>query len=281
MRLVVASSLCAGIFASTLFAAPQEPPVQEPIQTQSSAMIISATSDSEDGGMPMMNMRVMSSDSDGGVFFSEGGGAFTMGSPDMMGATDPFSMMSIPDIQNDIELVPDQLQQIEDIRKEFSKMMQEEMKTFRDGNFSPDKAKGMGERIKKIQEQQKQSVEKILLPHQIARLQQISLQSRMKNSGSSGMLADKKIAEELGITDEQKAKIKERAEELAKTLKEKIEALREQTREELLQELTAEQRAKLKSMLGDKFEGSTEQKIELPRRFRQRIEDKQKSESDQ
>jgi hydroxylamine reductase (hybrid-cluster protein) len=94
----------------------------------------------------------------------------------------------------------------------------------------------------------------------------------MKAAGASGLLADRKIAEALGISEEQAEEIKTRAEKLAVELQRKIEALREETREELLQTLTAEQREKLQKMMGAKYEGELTPQFQLPGRVRQRIE---------
>ncbi len=280
MRSLSLTLLFAALVANPLWGQDPEtdPPVIDP-PVQSRAMVISSTSDSEDGGEPVMNMQFMSTDSSGGMFISEGA-SFSFGGPGFGATSDPFSMLSIPDIQGDIELVPEQLQQINDIRKDFSARMQKEIESFREEGFKADQGKGLGDMIQKMKSEQTEAMEKILLPHQLERLKQIGLQSRMKNAGASGVLADQKLAEELGIDDEQKARIRDRAAELAKDLQEKIEALREQTREELLKELTADQREKLKAMIGEKFEGKTQPTIELPKRTKQRLE-KKSDQSDQ
>ena len=49
---------------------------------------------------------------------------------------------------------------------------------------------------------------------------------------------DKKLAEELGMTEEQLEQLKEKAKELSADLQKKIKALREETQETLLKELT-------------------------------------------
>jgi|GEM_PF-6339727 len=243
------------------------------LQLPKQAIMIRADSTSTDGSAPVMDFQVMSADSAGGVFFSSGSDmGMTLASPGMAMVSDPWSMLSMKDVQDDIELVEDQRSQLSSIRREFNDRIQQEMKSMREGGFGSEQGRQMADVFKALQEEQKAAVNKVLLPHQIQRLEQVALQSRMKNSGSSGLIADKKLAEELGITDEQKEKLRTRAQELARELQEKIEALREETRQELLQELTADQRAKLQKMMGVKFEGSLNRSVEMPPRVRQRLE---------
>jgi hypothetical protein len=270
MRRVFALSAVAAIAAGG-FASAQD--VVQEVEGQAlpkaQAIMIQADSTAIDGEAPVMNFQVMSADSAGGVFFGggpEGGLALsTMGS-------DPWSLLSMKDVQADIELVEEQRNQLSTIRQEFNDRIQEQMKSMREGGFESGQGRELAETFRKLQEEQKEAVNKVLLPHQIERLQQVALQSRMKNSGTAGVLADKKLIEDLGITDEQKDRLRTKAEELAKELQKKIEALREETREELLQELTAEQREKLQKLMGVKFEGSLNRSMEMPPRIRQRIE---------
>jgi len=62
-----------------------------------------------------------------------------------------------------------------------------------------------------------------------------------------------KLSEELGITDEQKDRLKKRQKELQDEMEEKIAKMREDTRKELPQELIPEQREKLKELTGAQF----------------------------
>lgn len=264
MRIARASWICAGL--AGLLGGGASVEGQE--AGESGAAIIVSSTETSDGGPPVMDMQIMTV-GEGGFFM--GSAPVNMGF-EMASGSDPFSMLSMGDIQKDIELVPEQRDQLKELDEAFAKRMKEQLAEMRAGGFAPDRSKAIGETMKKMAEEKQAAVRQILLPHQIDRLQQISLQSRMKNSGASGVLADKKLAEELGITEEQQEKIRKRAEELAKELQAKIEALREETREELLQELTAGQREKLAKMIGEKFTGSLERRIELPRRIRERQE---------
>lgn len=91
----------------------------------------------------------------------------------------------------------------------------------------------------------------ILLPHQMERLSQIAAQASAQRGSRS--LINGSLAEKLEITDEQKVRIEEKAEELQKVFDEKIAKLRNQMQEQLLAELTPEQRDQYKEMMGEAF----------------------------
>lgn len=260
---IVAASL-AGLLSWSAINAQEE-------ESRSEAIIVSAA-ETSDGGPPVMNFQVMSADSQGGLaFFDSADGSMPMPlmSPGMAG-TDPFSMLSMDGIQQEIELVDDQKQQLDEVRRDFASRIKDAMSSIHeDGGLSGDKGREIAERFEQLKQEQQAAMRDVLLPHQVERLEQIAVQQRMKTAGASGLLADKKIAEALGISEEQQKEIKSRAEELSKELQRKIEALREETREELLQTLTAEQREKLQKMMGNKFEGELgPRQLQFPNRIR-------------
>jgi DNA anti-recombination protein RmuC len=78
-------------------------------------------------------------------------------------------------------------------------------------------------------------------------------------------LNDKKLAEELGMTEEQLEKLKERAKELSSELQKKIQELREETQQTLLKELSKDQREKLQEMTGSKFDMPAPKPLEMRR----------------
>jgi hypothetical protein len=169
------------------------------------------------------------------------------------------------------------MQQIRQINEDFSKQISEQVKELTSGGMNPDKGKDLANLIKELNEQKKAQMEGVLLPHQFERLRQISLQQQLKNNGEASTLADEKIAEELGLTDEQKERLKTRSEELKKELEEKIAKLKEKAREDLLGELTRDQRKKLDEMTGNKFEMETPNFRDRVRQMR-RPRDAEKSE---
>jgi hypothetical protein len=96
-------------------------------------------------------------------------------------------------------------------------------------------------------------VEQILLPHQLERVKQIQLQTKMRRAGVRS-LDQKELAEALGITDEQREKLKKKQAEVEKQLRKKIDQLRKEALDEVLSVLTAKQREKLKDMVGTEYD---------------------------
>lgn len=231
----------------------------------------------ETGGAPMIFATRSRVGGDGGAediqimsgSFS-GGPAFISSSGGMLGgsAPNPWSMLSNPSVQKDLELVGDQLKQVEDLQAEFARQMKEQIGDLTKGGFSADRFEGIGELVKKLQKEQHAKMEGLLLPHQIKRLKQVALQTHMKNAGAAGALVSAALAEELGITEEQQERLKERSKEIEKKLAEDTAKLKEKAKEELLKELTSKQRSLLKEMTGDKYEPqSKDWKESMMKRF--------------
>ncbi len=213
-------------------------------------LIIQATEDLGNGSRS--SMRIMSADGPMAMsFMGDNGAFFSMGGP--MSGGDDFSMLQNASVQKDLELVDDQMKMIRDIQKQFGQKIKESIGDISKGGFDPARAKDLTTVIKKLKEEQKEQINKILLPHQQDRLKQVGLQMQMQNRGTAGALSSDRVAEALGITDEQKANLKKREQELKKELEEKIAEFKEEMKASLMKELNAKQRAQLKEMMGDKF----------------------------
>jgi hypothetical protein len=154
-------------------------------------------------------------------------------------------------------------------REERQKQMQEAMKE-------------MAEEVKKIDKK----IEEILLPHQLERVKQIQLQSQLQISVGVA-ISSLEVAKELGLTDEQKEKIKAIGDEARKAMGdmrpgggrrgngggdqnaerpsreemqkvfEKMTKAREENEKKYMEVLTAEQKEKLETMKGKKFDFSS------------------------
>jgi type VI protein secretion system component VasK len=119
------------------------------------------------------------------------------------------------------------------------------------------------QKAQKLQQESQKELEaeigKILLPHQMKRAKQLEMQLRLR--GGLGRLGDQ-TAQELGLTDEQKEKLRGKSEQLEEEIRKKLAELRTQAQNELLKVLTPEQQAKWKDMVGEPFEFQRE---EFPR----------------
>lgn len=253
-------ALFGAVCFATTAVAQDDPPAEGEVQSSKTiemsvisgdgmgAPMIFATESVDGGGMS--TRMGFSLGGEGGMLKLVGGGdgGFNMPAPD------PFSMLNNPSVQKDIELVGDQLKKVQELQSNFAKRMQEEIGDLSKGGINPDRFKGIPELMKRLREEQKAEMESLLLPHQLDRLKQVALQTHMKQAGTANALASEAIAEQLGITDEQKDKLKQRAEEVKKKLAEDVAKLKAKAEEDLLSVLDSKQRAKLKELAGDKFE---------------------------
>lgn len=248
MRKTIGFSLVALSFAT--MACGQETP---PPKVGSAQSVIMAT-EGGPGGAPA-NFSIMTAGSDGSMnvmSFSPNEGMMLGSSSSMSG--DPFSMLTAPEIQAELDVVGDQREQITKLQQDYAAKIREQIESMRQNNFAPEKAKDIRETIQELQARQRQDIDDLLLPHQRTRLNQLAMQAKMKNSGAVSALTDKKVMEEIGISEEQLESLRTKAKELSKELEEKIAKLREETQQSLLSELTRDQREKLEKMIGDKFE---------------------------
>ena len=169
-------------------------------------------------------------------------------------------------VQKDLELVDEQktkLQALADKLREDSRAafqgfdfgslrdLSEEERT---AKFAP-----IREKMQKVTTAAQAELDQILLPHQKERLKQITVQSQLRRQDTSEALTSGTLAETLGITEEQKAKLKAKQEEVQASLREKMAKIREEAQNELFSVLTPEQQAKLKSMIGTPITFSPQQ----------------------
>ncbi len=211
------------------------------------APMIFTTSESFDGGESRTGMRIMSGSPGGFSFMSGMGSDFTMPAPD------PFGMLGNPSVQKDLELVGDQLKEVQDMQATFAQQMKDQLGDITKGGLSKDRLKELPALMEKLKAQQREKMESMLLPHQVERLKQVAFQTHMKQAGTAGALASKKVAEALGISEEQIKKMKKRSKEINERLAKDMAELKEKAKDELLNELTPDQRKKLTGLTGDKF----------------------------
>ncbi len=159
-------------------------------------------------------------------------------------------------IREELEIVDDQIEQIEELVKKsqnvFREVFREVGADFR--NMTDEQRTELREKMQEKTEEIQKELGGVLLPHQVKRLQQIQLRSRMQ-FGTAQAFERGPLREELGLTDDQIEKLREASEEITKETNEKIAKIREDARKEILESaLTAEQMAKLEDLLGEPFE---------------------------
>ena len=171
------------------------------------------------------------------------------------GTRPPLRVLSEESVQKDLKLTS---QQVKRVAEEFKKLRE---KTEELQDLEKD------ERSKKMQELIKEAdktVADILSPSQLKRFKQINLQTQGVRS-----LYSPALAKELGVTEEQRRKIKEIKDAtdkekmdlrqlgqfVGKEARQKMKEINKRADEKIFQLLTADQKAKWKEMIGEPFKG--------------------------
>jgi hypothetical protein len=182
-----------------------------------------------------------------------GGGGF---------GANPMMLLGQESVQQELKMTEDQIAKVKEHQQKAA------------GNFGALAGLTPEERQKKFQEMAQENEKflgDVLKPEQKKRLDQIVLQQR-----GGDALTDPKVQQTLGITDDQKEKIKSIQDDLRKTMGElrasaggdrqemakKMQEMRTANNDKLLKLLTDDQKKKFDEMTGPKFTG----KIEPPRR---------------
>jgi Spy/CpxP family protein refolding chaperone len=162
-------------------------------------------------------------------------------------------------VRKELDLVDEQVSKLRDIATKMQEDMQAQFQGFDFGSLrdlSEEERNARFAEMRKKGEEVAASAQKeidgVLLPHQRERLKQLMVQSQMR-FGADRALTSGTLAEELGITEEQKAALAKKQEEVQASLQEKMAKLRQEAQDELLSVLTPAQQAKLKSMVGETF----------------------------
>lgn len=208
-----------------------------------------------------------------------GRGGFRGGPGGFGGTPNLMDLMNIEAVQKEIEVLDDQLAAVKKAgeelraareaqrgqgdRPDFRNMSEQE----RDKLFAE-----MRQRREKETATANAKLAEILLPHQVKRLQEISLQVR-----GTAALNDPKVAAELKITDEQKKKLeevananmesmrkqmqdlfqgdnRERSDQDREQMRTKMQEMRKQAEGKVLAVLTADQKTQFEKMKGESFQ---------------------------
>jgi len=163
-----------------------------------------------------------------------------------------YSALAQESVQKQIELVPEQKEKLREISRKYLEEIQGvgRLDWSKWGELSQEERRAKTEEMQKrysdAQAAAKKAIEEILLPHQIDRLKQIEFRTR-----ASGMLYAPNVIEQIGLTEEQKNRLKQLREEQQK----KMAALMEETLEKTLDLLNDEQRKKLEELSNRPWQG--------------------------
>lgn len=172
-----------------------------------------------------------------------------------LGGGGPLALLQRTDVQEELVLVDDQKAQLRALNDKARDRMGELFRGGRGGEGGTagnDRRDELRETFRKFNEEMQAEVDKILLPHQSKRLKQLEVQMRMRGGVMGALSGD--VASQLGISEDQQDKLREKAQGLEQELRKKTAELRKQMQEQLLTELSPEQRKQFNEMVGEPFE---------------------------
>lgn len=184
------------------------------------------------------------------AFAQPGGGRGRGGPRGFFGGGGSTELLMRDEVREEIMLVDDQQEQLEELQNKFRDSMRSAFQEMREngGDFN-----SMREIMEEKRKEMEDGVNDILLPHQLDRLKQLSIQSRMRRSGAQGALESDEVRDRLGLTDEQLEEIREVNREAQEELQEKIAELQLEARKKVLAVLTPEQQRTWEELTGDSF----------------------------
>jgi Spy/CpxP family protein refolding chaperone len=187
------------------------------------------------------------------------GGFGGPGGPGGFGGGGILGLAMREEVQQELQLVDEQKDKVRDVVDGARDKMREEFRgvfeQMRD--LSDEERQAKFQEVRKKAEAMNEDMEKelgtVLLPHQMERLKQIDLQSKIRQRGAAAVTGGD-VAKALNLTDEQREKLEKRAVEVQEELQTKIRALQVEAREKMLDVLTSDQQAQLKKLIGDQFD---------------------------
>ena len=181
------------------------------------------------------------------------------GGPGGLMGNSSLGLINDKNVVAELELVEDQVEALNDLQDDMRNIFRDSFSGMRDKfrDENADREALMDEVRDKIQSEMKNvesELNEILLPHQVARLEELSFQMQASRAGTTGLLSNPKVKDKLGLTDDQIDEVKAKSEEVRKDLDAKIEKLREEARNEILSVLSPDQQTQIKEMMGDSFQ---------------------------
>lgn len=155
------------------------------------------------------------------------------------------------EVRTELELQDDQVEKLQSIEEEMRDKIREEMGGRFRGGERPD-FEAMRATFDEMRKEVETKIGEVLTTQQMDRLRQIETQQQIQQGGARSLMGGP-LADKLGLTDDQKEQLREKAREVEAKLQEKMAAARAEAREEMLTVLTAEQRATLDEMTGTPF----------------------------
>jgi Spy/CpxP family protein refolding chaperone len=176
------------------------------------------------------------------------------------GGDNLFALLGLEKVQKELEIVDEQKADLKKLGEDAQAKVREVFTGFNFREASEEDRTKLREKTEALTKDARKKVEAILIPDQMKRLKEISLQVR----GTSA-LRDPEIVAALGITEDQTAAIDKVREDMGPKYREafggnreenekKMAELRKESSEKTLAVLKASQREKFEKMKGEKFD---------------------------
>ena len=164
-------------------------------------------------------------------------------------------VLSNSKVRNEIEMVDGQY---DDLKNLSSEIQRRAAKQLRELDFSD--RDQLVKQIRSISEAAREEMNAVLLPHQLTRLKQIRMQSRLRHQSLVDLLTSNPIKADLEISDDQAESLRKAEKEIEAELQREIAKLREKARDRLLSKLSRDQKAEVEAMFGEAFDFGEEPK---------------------
>ncbi|PQO42493.1 hypothetical protein [Blastopirellula marina] len=204
------------------------------------------------GALILASSSAMAQGPGGGRGFGGPGGGRGFGGGFGGFGGDLFSLLNNESVKKEIELVPSQSEDIDELNAEMRQEMQGAFRGMGRGATAEDREEAM-EKLQEVRESSEKKLARILMPKQLTRVKQIQVQQQMRGPGGLNLTGGN-IAEELGLTESQIEELRAKAEKQQEELRAKMAQLRQEADNELIKMLTPEQQATWKKMVGEPFE---------------------------
>jgi len=164
-------------------------------------------------------------------------------------------MLRSEEVQKELEVSDEQKKDLEKLRDDMRTQMREVFSGMRE--LPEDQRRAAFEKardkMRGVTQEMETKVNRILLPHQVERLNQLDVQTQIQRRGTDAALGSDAMVKALGITDAQKKQIQDVAAQAQKEMQETVNKAREEARKKVLAVLTKEQQEKLNKMIGEQF----------------------------
>lgn len=152
-----------------------------------------------------------------------------------------YYMLARKSVQDQLELTEEQIKKLKELGQKYVEGMRYDWKDYQNLSQEERQAKWAEHREKqqKLMEEIRGQAEDLLLPHQLDALKKINFRQR-----APWTLQNPRMLEELNVSEEQKAQLKE----IRDSMQEQIRKLQEESLDKALGVLTDEQRKKLEEM---------------------------------